>query len=125
MQLHAEPSAAGPVLQRVAPDAIRVDGRDLRRSFILHPGGLLEHWPVSGASDLDEAALAPLLSLDPEVILLGTGSRQTFPPQAALAACLRRGIGLEAMDNAAAARTYSVLAGEGRRVVAAFMLPGG
>jgi uncharacterized protein len=27
------------------------------------------------------------------------------------------------MDNAAAARTYSVLAGEGRRVVAGFIFP--
>jgi uncharacterized protein len=37
---------------------------------------------------------------------------------------LRRGIGLEAMDNSAAARTYNLLASEGRRVVAAFLLPG-
>ena len=36
---------------------------------------------------------------------------------------LQRGIGLEAMTNAAAARTYSVLAGEGRRVVAGFAFP--
>jgi len=41
---------------------------------------------------------------------------------AALAACLTRGIGIEAMDNAAAARTYNVLAGEGRRVVVAMLL---
>jgi uncharacterized protein len=46
----------------------------------------------------------------------------SFPPAATLAACLQRGIGLEAMTNAAAARTYSVLAGEGRRVVAAFVM---
>ena len=40
----------------------------------------------------------------------------------AQAACLSRGVGLEAMTNAAAARTYNVLAGEGRRVVAGFLL---
>jgi len=28
------------------------------------------------------------------------------------------------MDNAAAARTFNVLAGEGRKVVAVFLLPG-
>ena len=39
-----------------------------------------------------------------------------------MAACLSRGIGLEAMDNAAAARTFTVLAGEGRRVVAGFLI---
>ena len=33
-----------------------------------------------------------------------------------------RGIGLEVMTNAAAARTFNVLASEGRRVVAGFIL---
>ena len=56
-------------------------------------------------------------------MLLGTGARQVFPPAAALAACLRRGVGIEVMSNAAAARTYTVLAGEGRRVVAGFLFP--
>ena len=33
-----------------------------------------------------------------------------------------RGVGIEIMDNAAAARTFNVLAGEGRRVVAGFLI---
>jgi uncharacterized protein len=63
-----------------------------------------------------------LLDLKPEVILIGTGARQVFPPAEVMAAALRRGVGIEVMDNAAAARTHAVLAGEGRRVVAAFIL---
>ena len=59
---------------------------------------------------------------DVEVDPPRTGATQAFPPPVTLAAALRRGVGLEAMTNAAAARTYSVLAGEGRRVVAAFLL---
>jgi uncharacterized protein len=39
-----------------------------------------------------------------------------------MVACLGRGIGLETMTNAAAARTFNVLAGEGRRVVAGFTI---
>jgi uncharacterized protein len=39
-----------------------------------------------------------------------------------LAAFLKRGIGVETMDNGAAARTWDILAGEGRNVVAAFIL---
>jgi uncharacterized protein len=57
-------------------------------------------------------------------VLLGTGARITFPPAAVLAEFLKRGIGLETMDNAAAARTFNVLIGEGRRAVAVFLLPG-
>ena len=74
------------------------------------------------ASRLSADDLAPLLALQPELIVLGTGGAQAFPPPEAQAACLSLGIGLEAMTNAAAARTYNVLAGEGRRVVAGFVL---
>ena len=50
-----------------------------------------------------------LLALKPEVVLLGTGERIVFPPQKMMAAFLKRGIGLETMDSAAAARTFNVL----------------
>jgi uncharacterized protein len=63
-----------------------------------------------------------LLALEPALVLLGSGARQRFPAPAVLAACLTRGIGIEVMDNAAAARTFNLLAGEGRRVVAGFLL---
>jgi len=68
--------------------------------------------------------LDALLSLQPELLVLGTGATQVFPPAAVMAHCLQRGIGIEVMTNAAAARTYSVLAGEGRRVVAGFVFSG-
>ena len=98
-----------------------VNERSLTRSFIVSPDALVEDWPVSDATTLRPEDLAPLLALQPEVVVLGTGATQAFAPPDAQAACLQRGVGLEAMTNAAAARTYSVLAGEGRRVVAAFI----
>ena len=88
----------------------------LLRSFIVAPDALVEGWPVADARSMLPADLDALLALAPELVLLGTGATQVFPPAAVLATCLQRGIGLEVMTNAAAARTYSVLAGEGRRV---------
>ncbi|MDH7451995.1 Mth938-like domain-containing protein [Luteimonas composti] len=99
-----------------------VNDRSLDASFIVAPDRLLEGWPAGDVQALQVADLEPLLALEPELIVLGCGDRQAFPPQAVLAACLSRGIGLETMTNAAAARTYNVLAGEGRRVVAGFIL---
>ena len=99
-----------------------VNDRSLDASFIVAPDRLVEGWPVGDVQALQVADLEPLLALEPELIVLGCGARQAFPPQSVLAACLSRGIGLETMTNAAAARTYNVLAGEGRRVVAAFVL---
>jgi uncharacterized protein len=101
-----------------------VNDRRLRASFIIAPHRLVEAWEVGTASAITPAQLEPLLALDPELVLLGTGEAQGFPPPQAMAACLTRGIGLEAMTNAAAARTYNVLASEGRRVVAGFILAG-
>ena len=99
-----------------------VNDRYLTDSFIVSPDKLVEAWPVRDPRVLSAADLEPLLGLDPEVVLLGTGGTQVFPPAAVRAACLSRGVGLEVMNNAAAARTFNVLAGEGRRVVAGFVL---
>ena len=101
-----------------------VNDRRIARSFVVAPDALLEDWPVQDARLMEPADLDALIELRPELVVLGTGAGQVFPPAAVLAACLQRGIGIEVMTNAAAARTYSVLAGEGRRVVAGFVFAG-
>jgi uncharacterized protein len=111
-------------VRRTAPDHITVVDRELTASFLLAPDRVIEGWPVHDATALKPALAEPFFELQPELVLLGTGERQRFPPAEFLAAFLRRGLGIEVMDNAAAARTYDLLAGEGRRVVAGFILPG-
>ncbi|HET7300968.1 MAG TPA: MTH938/NDUFAF3 family protein, partial [Oleiagrimonas sp.] len=71
---------------------------------------------------LGQDDIQPILELEPDVVLLGTGESQAFPSADVMAAFLKRGIGIEPMDNAAAARTHTILAGEDRHVVAAFIL---
>ncbi|MCD7097050.1 Mth938-like domain-containing protein [Stenotrophomonas sp. MMGLT7] len=101
----------------------RVNDLLLQRSFILMPDQLVEEWPVGAdAATLQPGQMIPVLELQPALVLLGTGTRQVFPAVEVMAAFLTRGIGIEIMDNAAAARTYNVLASEGRRVAAAFLL---
>lgn len=100
-----------------------VNDRRLTRSFVVAPNSLVEDWPVSETKSMTPGDLDALLALEPELLLLGTGATQIFPPAAVIGACLQRGVGIEVMTNAAAARTYSVLAGEGRRVVAGFVFP--
>lgn len=72
---------------------------------------------------LEEAALADAIALDPEVLLLGTGERQRWPSPRLIAVLAKRGIGVEVMDTLAAARTFNVLVGEERRVVAVLYPP--
>lgn len=123
MQLTLERPDYRYFLRGADGDGALVNERRLTASFVLAPDALIEDWPVRDARTMVAADLDALLALQPELIVLGTGTAQAFPPAAVMAACLQRGIGLEVMTNAAAARTYAVLAGEGRRVVAGFLFP--
>lgn len=110
-------------VRRCAPHAITVVDREIASSFVLSADRMVEDWPVSDVATIGPDAIEAVLALSPEVVLLGSGARLRFPPQPVLAGFLTRGVGIEVMDNAAAARTFNVLAQEGRRVVAAFVLP--
>ena len=98
--------------------------RAFTTSLLLSTSEAIANFPARTVDRLDAAAVEKILALQPEVVLLGTGARAVFPAQAVLGAFLKRGIGLETMDNAAAARTFNVLIGEGRNAVAVFLLPG-
>lgn len=122
MQLNHERPDYAFALRSADGRSARVNDRALTRSFILTPSQLVEDWPVGTGEPLVADDLAPLLALDPELVVLGTGDKQVFPSAAVMAACLTRGVGIEVMNNHAAARTFNVLASEGRRVVAGFLL---
>src|SRR5688572_27333587 len=124
MQLSQENPEFTYVLRGVSAEGVLVNQRTLERSFLLAPDRLVEDWRPRSVDDLQPADLDAVLDFQPTLLLLGTGPRHRFPSHAVMATLLTRGIGIEAMDNAAAARTFNVLATEGRRVVAAFLLPG-
>ena len=124
MQLVEQDRGGQYFVRRCAADRIVVVDRAFDASFILAVDQVVERWPATRVEALGAADAEAVLALEPEVVLLGTGARQAFPPAAFMAAFLTRRIGIEPMDNAAAARTFNVLGAEGRRVVAAFILPG-
>ena len=124
MQLTLENPDFRYSLRGAAGDYALVNEQRLQASFVLAPNQLLTDWRPGSIADLTAADFDAVLALEPAVVLLGSGSRLVFPAPAVMAACLTRGIGLEVMDNAAAARTFNVLATEGRRVVGAFLISG-
>lgn len=110
------------IVSAYGPGYVEVNG--VRRTTSCVFGARLppRDWAVAAFDALTEAALQPLLNENPEVVLIGTGLRQHFPAAAALRGLIAAGIGWEVMDTAAACRTYNILAGEGRRVVAALII---
>ena len=110
------------IIQRVTETAITINGEPYSKSVALTANEVLTDWEPKAVSDLDQGDFESLLARAPEIVLLGTGATNVFPPRELLFAFARRGIGLETMDTAAAARTFNVLASEGRQVVAVLYL---
>lgn len=111
----------GYLIEGYEPGRIQIDGKIFSMGLILAPRRILPGWGPEEATDLTVAHIDALLELDPQVILIGTGARQVFPPMALLAHALSRGIGIEVMDTGAACRTYNILMAEGRQVVAGLL----
>jgi uncharacterized protein len=101
---------------------VAVNQRRYQRSLVVLPDRLWFDWEASTFEALAEEHLAALLSLDREVILLGTGTRLRFPRPEILRPLTQAGMGLEVMDIPAACRTYNILVSEERKVAAALLL---
>jgi uncharacterized protein len=111
------------LIRRYGPDFILIGEREVRSSCIVSASAVVD-WAPQSVAELTVERLAPLFALAPEVVVLATGARQTFPRAALRAEFATRRIGLEVMEIGAACRTYNVLVGEERNVVAAIMLSG-
>ena len=109
------------MVQRFADGGFSVDG-ETYRSVLLTPESASE-WDAPALADLAIEHLGPLLALQPapEFLILGTGRSTAFPPRALVRALEERGIGVEAMDSRAAARTWGLLRAEERWIAAAIM----
>jgi uncharacterized protein len=122
MKFNLDQTAAINVVRGYGPGTIRIGERTFSRSLIVTATKIIENWRPLGIPDLKVTDLDPLLELRPEVLLIGSGTRQVFPDRATLAALYTAGLGFEIMDTGAACRTYNVLVAEGRAVAAALIV---
>jgi uncharacterized protein len=92
-------------------------------SLVVAGDRVITSWPAASLESLTADHFAAIVELQPEIVLLGTGATFRFPEPQLLAPLHRAGIGVEVMDTPAACRTYNILLGEGRNVVAALIVP--
>ncbi len=109
-------------IRKVSNQEIHIADKVYRRSIALTADTVIGDWADKPVSQLREADFEELLGRNPELIVLGTGPTGLFAPRELVFALARRGVGLEFMDTGAAARTFNVLAGEGRSVAAVLYL---
>ena len=115
---------------REPPTIDSFGGGGFRVSGVWRPGSLLLLDDV--ASDWRPTTLADVTPEDfaevvrggvavSEFVLLGTGATQALPDRSIRDAIRGVGLGLEFMSTPAAARTYGVLASQGRRFAVALI----
>jgi len=104
------------------PGYVEVNGKRYSSSLVVSGERLIVDWPAASVDVLGADHLAAILELAPEIAIIGSGSTFRFPEPARLAPLHQARIGVEVMDTAAACRTYNILQGEGRNVVAALIV---
>lgn len=121
MQLSWQPDESPLAVTGI--DGVRVRlGNEWQSSSFWVNARQFGRWAPRKLADVSVEALDTLLAADPEIILVGTGAKVLLLPPALQAHVMRRRCGIECMNNGAAARTYNVLLGEGRAVLAAFLI---
>ena len=122
MKFTLETTSRVNLIRGYSSQEIRIGEQRLQGSCLVSAESLIADWAPKTFADLATEHLEPVLALKPELVLLGTGPSQRFPPSALRTAFTSRGIGLEVMDLGAACRTFNILVQEERRVVAALFL---
>lgn len=111
-----------PTITGYGPDWIGLDGEKILRSVVVGSRGERFEFDCSAWAELSDSHLTPLVAHKPELVVLGSGPKLRFPHPARAAYLAGQGIGLETMDTAAACRTFNILAGEGRHVLAILLI---
>ena len=122
MKLHLGGNDGRYYFSAYGDDHVQVNGQRFDFGLVLGTS-LLDQEAFDGVTfeTLETRHFDWLATQNAEIILLGTGPRIRFPPHSLTRALMEAHIGLEVMDTGAVCRTYNVLAGEGRKVVAVIL----
>ncbi len=111
------------MIREFSRSRVMIGSRSFDTSFIVTPDTVISPWLRKNRQTLSSSDLLPLLALDVDILLVGTGPTQEIPNPSVYRAFVDKGISIEFMDSVAACRTYNILAGEQRRVGAGITLP--
>ncbi len=123
MRIHREDAERRRSISAYGPGFIVLAGIRYEHGTIIDALGGVSAWAPPRIAELSLDHLRPAFRHTVDILLLGTGSAQCFPPARVFSTVAAEDAGLEVMDTAAACRTYNILVAEGRSVAAALMLP--
>lgn len=145
MKLHTDTNSALNTVTGYGNGFVEINKVRFDHAIAFGPQGEIARWSalsfidistdlLLAAARLSLAPLDPMAFLEaedggvpqvvgdkPEVLLIGTGSKQMMLPHHIVAPLLKIGVGVESMTTQAAARTFNILMAEGRQVIAALI----
>jgi len=105
-------------IQSYSATEIIINDQKIKNAVIIDAHRLQIEPALRDVGDLEAAHITYVLTLNPELVILGSGIQQIFPTSQWSAQFLKAGVGFEVMNTGAACRTFNVLMAESRRVVA-------
>lgn len=124
MKFQPERADGANLITRIESGQIWVREVPTQGPVLVPWSGPLVSWSVALQPPWTPQHFEQILALSPELVIFGSGERLRFPSPGALRPLYEARVGIETMDTAAACRTFNVLVTEGRRVVAALLIPG-
>ena len=125
LKLQSDPHSGTNTITGYGDGYVEINQTPYKHSVLLSSDGAILKWSAKSFGDLDASHFSQMVDLKPELILIGTGSRQQFPKPVLLKSLISAKIGFEIMDSQAACRTYNILVGEGRKVLLALIVEPG
>lgn len=125
MKLHLNnPPDGAPVINGYGEDYVEIAGERHRQSIVLTPKGLFTAELPSDPESLTESHLESVVSEveRPEVFLLGAGNHSPQMKTEWFAPFAKVGAPLEVMSLPAACRTYNIMVGDERQVIAVLLV---
>ena len=121
MKLHATSTQQYQTVTAYDATGVEINAKRYAHNLIVLPEIAPGNWSAKSFDALSTTDFAQIEALTPDVVILGTGSKQRFVHPKLTAALTSRRIGVECMDNQAACRTYNILMAEGRKVALALI----
>lgn len=117
MKFHTSSNPGQNIFTAHGEGYVQVNAQRFEQPIVVTPERIIDNWTGCSFASLTEADFEFFLSLQPEVLLLGTGSQHQFAHPQLYQALSNAGIGVEFMSTPAACRTYNILMSEDRKVV--------
>jgi uncharacterized protein len=122
LKLQSDPHSGANTITGYGDGYVEINQTPYAHAVLLSSDGAISEWPVQSFEGLEASHFTQMVDLNPELILIGTGSKQRFPRPELLKSLILAKIGFEIMDSQAACRTYNILVSEGRQVLLALIV---